>query len=179
MMGDTKVCDVASQLVTGVAAALNADTAPDSLNIVRYQFGEVAWDNCQCGLAALTINRIFTSREFPIDTSRQRVGNCDVGYMVVDASLVIVRCVPVEGDDSNNALVTPPKSADVEAAARRAFRDQNVAWTTLSCQLSALFDANQVAEWLMCDAVVLGPLGGCGGVQVNFYYAFTRDCACP
>jgi hypothetical protein len=177
---NTAICDTASQLVTGIGAAINAAQAPDDvLQRVLFQYGDVAWDNCECGLLTLGINRVFTSRVFPTDTSRERMGNCDVGYKVVDASLYVIRCVPIEGDDSNNALVTPPKISDMENAAYRAFTDENVAWKTLSCMLRSMYQTDQIAEWLVSDSVPLGPQGGCAGVQINFMYAFMRDCECP
>lgn len=182
MIGNTRICDVASVLVTGVGAAIDAAQVPDdALQRKLFQFGEVAWDNCQCGLLAITVNRVYTSRGFPTDTSQEKRGNCNVGYRVVDASLLIVRCVPVEGDDSNNALVTPPKVTDVETTTRRTFVDENVAWSTLSCMLDAMYNAapQQIAEWVVNDSIPLGPQGACGGVQINFKYAFMRDCACP
>lgn len=179
MIGPTRVCDVASQLVTGVASAINAATPSSPLHRVLFQFGEVAWDNCQCGLLALTINRTYTSREFPVDTSQQRRGNCDVGYVVVDAQLSVVRCISVEGDDSANPLVTPPKVTDVEAETRLRFVDEYTAWTTLGSMLNQMYEASpqQIAEYLISDATSLGPQGGCGGVVIGFKYGFTRDCA--
>jgi len=181
MITSTAICDVLSQVVTGVAAAVDAAQAPgDALQRALFQFGEVAWDDCQCGQLAVTVLRTYTSREFPIDTSQQRRGNCDTGYLVADCQLSVVRCVPFTGDLGDSALPVPPLVADVEAATRRRFVDEFVAWQTLSCMLSSWFDESpqRVAEWLVSDATSLGPLGGCGGVVIGFKVGFSRDCAC-
>lgn len=181
MIGPTRICDVVSQLVTGVATAVNAAHAPgDALNRTFYQFGEVAWDDCQCGTLALTVLRRYTSREFPVDTSQQRRGNCDTGYIVADCQLSIVRCVPIVGDDSDNALATPPKTVDIQNATQKMFIDEYYAWQALSCMLNSMYDASppQVAEYLVSDATSLGPQGGCAGTVIGFKIGFARDCAC-
>lgn len=181
MISPTVICQTAGQLVTGVAAAINSYNSPtNQLQRVFYQLGDVAWDNCQCGMLALSLGRMYLSRNFPVDTTQLKVGNCATNYHVQDCQLLIVRCFPIEGDDSNNALVTPPKVADLEAATQVVFADAVIAWQTLDCMLNSMFKASpqQVAEYVVQDWNQLGPLGGCGGLSINFKIGWMRDCGC-
>lgn len=179
VISTTVVCQTAGLLVTGVQAALNAAQGPsDQIQHAWYQLGEVAWDDCACGQITLGLGHMYLSREFPVDTSQTKRGNCQNTYFVQDAQLIIVRCWPIEGDDANNALVTPPKIADVQAATRRAYVDGVTAWEYLDCTLYAMSIAGQIGEYHVEDWISLGPMGGCGGISINLKLAWYRDCGC-
>lgn len=181
MMTTTVICDTASMLVTGVTAALNAaNDATHQIQRSFYQLGDIAWDNCDCGMLALSLGRMYISRDFPNDTSKQKVGNCATNHMVQECRLMVVRCFPIEGDNANNALVTPPTPADLQAATRLTIADGVLAWQTLDCTLNSLFNASpaRISEYLVQDWDALGPQGGCGGISINFSMGWFRDCGC-
>jgi hypothetical protein len=65
--------------------------------------GDVAWDNCECGQLAVTIQEMYPSQSFPMEAGLitaaaggVTVGNraCAAPLFVVGYLVSIVRCVP-------------------------------------------------------------------------------------
>jgi len=170
---------VASNIVTGVASALATQSLAGAVNRTVVVPGvQVAWDNCDCGQLALVVPRHYTSRDFPIDTSTLKTGNCDNTYVVADMYLSLVRCVPGPDEDGN-----PPTVTDLNRAAEVSFGDMWIMRQTLTCLLRTYYESPpvaglRIAEWLVTDDVGLGALGGCAGRELHFKVAWWADCGC-
>ena len=74
--------------------------------------GEVAWDNCQCGQFAQTIESVFGSNSFPTPATDTRQTPCGPNLTVVVVRASLVRCVHGVSDDGR-----PPSCAALLADA--------------------------------------------------------------
>jgi hypothetical protein len=166
----TAIFEIASAVVTGVATdlALTPAGAPDRIEIVN---GAVAWDECACGDLLLSVPRVYSSKDFPQPNSDSRTRCVDV-LIVAEMTLDIVRCVPTPDDNGS-----PPTAADIIVAAATAFTDLSVVRDSVKCILDDLFNTGQIQDYLVGMSTPLGPSGGCGGSELDFFVSWL-GCGC-
>ena len=87
--GPLKWYTVATRLRDAVYAELT--TKPDRSGVVP---GAIAWDECDCGILAVSRAQIYLSEAFPNPVA-QPFGNCDAPYEVGEFVIQVIRCVPV------------------------------------------------------------------------------------
>lgn len=167
LLTQTNVVDVMSIICTGVGAAL---TVTPSREITT--FGEIAWDECDCGQLAVTLKRLFPSSLFPIDQAAERA-NCSHAYIIAELSVSIVRCVPGFTEDGE-----PPTPDDLKDALLLAASDAYLVRTTTQCILQGMYDAapQTIADFLIGSQAVVGPLGGCAGTDLTVLVAWFMPC---
>ena len=179
VISPTAVSNVLTPLLTAVSTGL-AGTANGAPNRVLFQPGaEVAWDECDCGLLAVKVNRRYRTRGFPEDWTDRVIGNCDELGIVVDCSLQLVRCVPIVGE--NDSL--PASDTALLNAAIREQEDAYTVWRTTQCYLTLLREPAPGSPQLITDYVIndqtpLGPQGGCAGTELHFKFGLYIDCGC-
>lgn len=163
----TSVIDLQSIIVTGVAAALSA---PVERTIITT--GEIAWDS-NCAQLGVTTVLKYRSRSFPAVTS-VRV-QCGDALTVVSMGLEVVRCSPIVDEDGNM-----PDPAALESAAAQVLDDAFVMETTVECILNSQYRASpqQLADWMISDHPMIGPLGAEVGSRLNFLAAWITPCGC-
>ena len=110
--GPLKWYTVASTLEQAVYAELT--TKPDRHGVVP---GAIAWDECDCGILAVSVAQVFLSESFP-DQAARPVGNCDAPYEVGEVVIQVVRCAPNPEDP-----LTAPTVAELDASAQEVLRD--------------------------------------------------------
>lgn len=122
--------------------------------------GEIAWDECDCGQLTISQSRLFLSDDPPTPTTV--VSPCQAAYLVADLVIVVLRCAP-----SPQGNATFPTCAALEASARVVAEDARVTLETVTCLLLGLEDTNVIAGYLVNEATVRGPAGGCVGVELR------------
>jgi hypothetical protein len=163
--GPLKWYTVASTLEQAVYAELT--TKPDRHSVVP---GAIAWDECDCGLLAVSLARIFLTETFPDELSR-RVGNaCDAPYEVGEFVIQVVRCVP--GADGQ---AVAPTVAELDASAQELARDAYEMLRAVSVKLCEMNRDRDIADFMLRPLVPQGPSGVCGGNELRAYVALGRN----
>lgn len=163
--GELKWYTVASTLEQAVYDELT--TKPDRHSVVP---GAIAWDECDCGLLAVSVARIFLTETFPDELSR-RIGNaCDAPYEVGEFVMQIVRCAP-NPDDLGNA----PTTAELDASAQEVLRDAYEMLHAVSVKLCQMNAAREISDFMVRPLTAQGPSGGCVGNELRAYVALPRN----
>lgn len=158
-----------AQLVLNAAkAALDAGptSSPDRWMIVA---GEPAWDSCCPGAGQLTVNlrELYGSDNFPIDAAQTSEAGCCPAWTVADMSVLLTRCAPSPDDQGN-----PPTPRQLDANAQIVMDDCETLFTAVAQQLAVQYadmtSPTQVDHYVVARAQVVGPQGGCVGIQVDY-----------
>lgn len=152
----------AAALLACVRATLAVTVAgvPDRVCLVP---GELAWDECDCGLLAVTVGRVYPSSTFPTDVSLDpRQVDCAPPYTVADVTVTVLRCAPTVDEAGN-----PPTCDDLAAAAATWRADAAAVLTGVACCLPDLVDAGRIEQYRIGDLTPLGPEGGCMGSELR------------
>lgn len=163
--------EVASVLVTGVADELvgSLGGAVERAGVVP---GDVVWDDCSCGLLAVTVTRFFLSDNFPADsttTGEIRIGPCVLPWVVGEIHLDVVRCAPLP---TGEALAPSVEALDISA---QVLLDD--AWHALhraTQELCALKEAEMIVDYVTGEQTAVGPLGDCVGTDLRLLVALER-----
>ena len=163
--GPLKWYTVASSLEQAVYAELT--TKPDRHGVVP---GSIAWDECDCGLLAVSVARIFLTETFPDELSR-RIGNaCDAPYEVAEVVIQVIRCVPGATDQT-----LAPTVAELDASAQEILRDAYEMLKGASVKLCQMNDARDISDFMLRPLTAQGPTGVCGGNELRAYVALLRN----
>ena len=163
--GPLKWYTVAAALEQAVYAELT--TKPDRHGVVP---GAIAWDECDCGLLAVSVARIFLTEAFPDELSR-RIGNaCDAPYEVAEVVIQVIRCVPGASDQT-----IAPTVAELDASAQEILRDAYEMLKAVSVKLCQMNDARDISDFMLRPLTAQGPTGVCGGNELRAYVALLRN----
>lgn len=160
-------------LVTNVGDALAGSLggAVDRACVVP---GDIAWDDCTCGLLAVSIRRWFLTDNFP-ETSAAfgantiRATPCDLPWLVGELRLQVIRCAPTPPDGQLS-----PSCAALEDAAAVLLSDAYVALTETVATLCELRETDQIIDYVAGDQETLGPAGDCVGTELVAQVAVMR-----
>jgi len=144
----------------------------------------IPWDNCgpcvpsaTCphpGQVALAIREVYGSERFPqpLNASWRK---CNHRYEIVRAVVSVTRCVSAMAQDG-----APPTCSAEMAAAVTLENDRTAVRQAIACCLSAANLANPswVSEWVIGGSTTVGELGGCAGVETEFFVG-VQSCLCP
>lgn len=163
--------EVASILVTGVSDELvgSLGGAIERAGVVP---GDVVWDDCSCGLLAVTVTRFFLSDNFPADsttTGEVRIGPCDMPWVVGEIHLDVVRCAPLP---TGEELAPSVEALDLSA---QVLLDD--AWHALhraTQELCALKQDEMIIDYVAGEQAAVGPLGDCVGTDLRLLVAVER-----
>ena len=162
--GPLKWYTVAETLRAAVHAELT--TKPDRSGVVP---GQIAWDECDCGILAVSRAQIYLSETFPNPVA-QPFGNCDAPYEVGEFIIQVIRCIP--GADGQ-ALA--PTVAELDASAQEIDRDAYEMLKAVSVKLCEMNDARDISDFMLRPLTAQGPSGGCVGNEVRAYVALRRN----
>lgn len=135
--------------------------------------GEIVWDACECGQLAITENRRYVSRAFPLEEV-DSVAECGNPWLIVDYTVSLVRCVPV-GVNGN-----PPTCDQLRTSALQLMKDKTDVRAALDCCLFSLYgdsDTGVVAYQVGAQETV-GPQGACAGSETQVLVGFLNPCGC-
>jgi hypothetical protein len=162
---------VLDTLTARVQAALAATDAGPPARICAVP-GQLAWDDCRCGVLAVTVEHLYPSAAFPQQaTGTALAGPCPPAYEAAAVTVTVLRCAP--GQYGN-----PPTCEALTAAAITWFTDLDAVRATLACALLDLRDADTIVDFTLGDTVPAGPEGGCVGLDTHLTVGFV-NCLCP
>lgn len=134
--------------------------------------GELAWDECECGMLAASPQRFFLSDEFPQDALGRglvRSGPCDLPFLIAEISITIARCAPQPPDGQ-----LAPSCAALDLAAKTLLSDAFVVMIKTTEVLCELMASNEIVEYVLGEQVTRGPEGMCVGTELLAFAAIPR-----
>lgn len=135
--------------------------------------GETAWDECDCGLLAISVRRMWLSDEFPEGQFAQsivRQSPCNLPWLVGEHRIQVVRCAP---NPVNGALAPTPAALD--AGAEVLISDAHVVINTVTSILCELKDTDRIIDYTVGELDTIGPDGGCVGFELIAFIAIYRS----
>lgn len=163
--GPLKWYTVASALEQAVYAELT--TKPDRHSVVP---GAIAWDECDCGLLAVSVGPIYLTETFPDPLSR-RVGNaCDAPWEAAEIIIQVVRCAP-----NPDEPLTAPTTAELDASAQEVLRDAYEMMLAVSVKLCQMNRDRDIADFILRGITPQGPAGGCVGNELRAVVSLSRN----
>lgn len=168
LRGPDAFYQIGSAILEGVEAALE-DSTGGPVNRSGMVPGEVAWDECDCGLLTGTLARTYRSDTFPQVTQAgvtSDLSACDPPWRVGELVLLVVRCAPVPAEGQ-----LAPSAEALDAAAAVLVSDEYVLDTAARSRLCELRRDDQIIDFVMLGVSSVGPGGGCVGVQLRVHVA--------
>lgn len=171
LRGPTAFYVIALQLTTSLDEALATSTGgrPERACVVP---GEIAWDDCQCGMLAVTPRSWALSDTFPDDADSRgslRSSPCDLPWLVSTINVQLVRCAP---SPNGNALSVPCTALD--AASQILISDAYVVVTETTSLFCTMKNDDEIVDYIISDVATIGPSGGCVGVELQVSVAVDR-----
>lgn len=162
--GSLKWYTVASTIEQAVYAQLSEK--PARHGVVP---GAIAWDNCDCGLLAVSLVQVYLSDAFP-DPLGRKLGACDATTEVGEFVLQLLRCAP-----NPESMVIPPSVADLDASAQEVMRDAYEILLGASVKLCQMNRDRDIRDFILRPLTAQGPSGGCVGNELRFLVALGRN----
>ncbi len=172
----TSISNMMSVVLTGNAIALAASSR-GAVDRQLITIGEPVWDECDCGTLIAALNSVYPSEAFPVSAVDRRVANCERGHIVADCSLHLVRCMLTVTEDAQ-----APSARGMTTQGLAVFEDEYFLRQTTTCILNGMYKLPpgpaSITDYIINDALPLGPQGACGGIKLNFKVGFGRNCEC-
>jgi hypothetical protein len=163
--GPLKWYTVASRLEQAIYAELSV--TPARHGVVP---GAIAWDECDCGLLAVSVGQIYPTEQFP-NPVQARVGNaCDAPWEAAEIVMQIVRCAPNPGD-----VADAPTTVALDASAREVLTDAYEMMRAVSTTLCQMNEGREISDFLMRALTAQGPSGGCVGNELRAVVSLPRN----
>jgi hypothetical protein len=168
----------AAVIVTGIGMCVidelentpESGGVPPNMRVCLLVPGNIAWDGCDCGQFAQTIQADYPTSQFPFDVSEQviGVGGCGSRPLVYQVLASIIRCVPgLQGPS------TSPRSPSCDKLQTAAFIMEGDAFALrrgVECCLSTLQDNLTIAKFVVGRVSRVGPEGNCAGVELTYKF---------
>lgn len=132
--------------------------------------GAIAWDKCDCGMLAVSLNQIYLSEVFPNPAS-QKIGACDAPYEVGQFVIQIVRCAPNPPSLENPA----PTVAALDESAQEVLLDAYELLKSVSEKLCQMNADRDIVDFFLSPLTAQGPNGGCVGNELRVLVALKRN----
>lgn len=137
--------------------------------------GEIVWDECTCGLLAVSWRLMGTGPAFPIIDAETPQSNCGSRAMTVQVTVAALRCA-ASPDDNGNA----PTCAQLEDGAFQMLADATAVRDAVTCCLRDMYDDLTIADFALGQTLPAGPEGACEGSTLDMFIGWTRgDCCGP
>lgn len=170
---DSELDAVVTTVRDRVLAALTATDAGAPQRVCEVA-GALAWDACDCGLLAVTVDRIVQSRAFPADAPPVDMSaGCPPPYLAASLTVTVLRCAPPPDRVGN-----PPTCEALDLAAQVWVTDLDATRRAIACALADLRTAGTIEEYTLGDQTPAGPEGGCVGFDTHLTVGLV-NCLCP
>lgn len=129
--------------------------------------GAIAWDECECGQLAATVEQTYLTDNFP----QQRTVStpCRASLIASDCLISILRCAP---QPEGNSLA--PTCDVLDEAAQIMASDAYIVLNTVACTLNDFVDENKIVDYVLGTQLPRGPSGSCTGTDLAFSVALNR-----
>lgn len=135
--------------------------------------GEVVWDDCSCGTLYVNWRVVGRSDTFPQSATETSQTNCASGYVTVQVGVTMLRCAA-----GPNANGDAPTCAELSADAFAMTADMMAIRTALSCCLTTMYEARNIADYALGTTLAIGPGGGCDGSVTEMVIGFLGGGCC-
>jgi hypothetical protein len=164
IVGPTGHYDVAVMLVDAISIALAATPSSGPVNRACVVPGSIAWDECDCGMLAISPRRWVLSDDFPQGEfgGLYRATPCELPIYVGELVIQVIRCAPTP----QGASISVP-CAQMQPVARQVVSDAWVALTATTDLLCTLKKNDQIIDFVFEDQTAEGPSGGCTGTEIT------------
>lgn len=152
----TLICDTAQFILDCVCAALDAESSCPCPCRACVVAGPPVWDDCCEGQLTVSLENLFVHENFP---ARAAGPIFCFSPLAGDFLIQLLRCAPVVRDDG-----TPPSCPELSDSACQIYTDLYIALRALICCLAV---AKRQRKFLIRDARVVGPDGGCIGFEIR------------
>lgn len=129
--------------------------------------GAIAWDECSCGMLAVSVGRMFLSDNFPEEQS-ERVGGCQSAWEVCDIVIQVIRCAPLPPDGE---MAPTCEALDTAAQIMAVDLQETLAAVSLWICEHRYTDIN---DGLVMPTEPQGPEGDCVGSEMHVLIGFAR-----
>lgn len=150
-----------------VAADAGLTVSPDRSGVVP---GTIAWDECDCGLLAVSLAQIYLSDVFPTPQTTSAGIRCDVAWEVGEFVIQIIRCAP-----NPDGQELSPTVAALDASAQQVMRDAYELLKAITEQLCEMEDVGDISASLLRPLTSQGPSGGCVGNELRVLVGLSRN----
>lgn len=166
-----------SVVVTGVAASVLEELdqhacGPALTRVCTLVPGDIAWDECDCGMFAQSITQTYPSNAFPTPATDTPTTPCGPNLIVVDVLATIVRCIPGVDPNTNN----PPTCDALFNAAQILECDRQALRAGVRCFLHELRAVDIIDNFSVGAVTSVGPQGLCGGVALSYRFSLLNVC---
>ncbi|MEC3995150.1 hypothetical protein VSR01_17070 [Actinacidiphila sp. DG2A-62] len=186
-MNPTAIFDLAEVVLACLCAELEATAAvvegqpgcPERSCVVP---GTAAWDDCdgaceglgKCGQLTVNVARIYPSTNFPaVDQTVLGLRGCTPPpTTAAEFVITLLRCTPTLNDEG-----CPPSCEEIAASAKVVYTDMATVANALTCCLPGT--APRGRRFVLGQSKILGPDGGCVGVEQRVTVAIPGCYACP
>lgn len=166
----------AAAIVTGVGMCVMEELAntPETgdlpQRVVLMTPGEIAWDGCDCGQFAQSLQSDYPSGVFPQDTSQQtlRGAGCNDPPLAYQVLASIARCV---SGLKNGVRISSPTPTDLYTDALRAEADAYVLRTAVECCLTDYKKERRITDFRVGRTDKTGPEGNCMAVVMQYWFS--------
>lgn len=143
----------------------NLTVIPDRSGVVP---GAIAWDECDCGLLAVSVNQIFPSEVFP-ELLTNPSGACDASIEVGEFVIQLIRCAPQpEGQGVS------PSVAALNESAVAILLDAYEMIQGARGQLCAMESNGDIYDFILRPLTAQGPSGVCVGNELRILVGLLR-----
>lgn len=164
--GPLKWYTVAAVLRDAVYAELT--TKPARSGVVP---AAIAWDECDCGMLAVSVARVYFSEDFPEQlTARTASADCAPSWDVAEIVIQIIRCAPNPDGQS-----LAPTVAALNASAQEVIRDSYEMLRAVSLTLCQMESDQEIIDQFLSSVEAQGPSGGCVGNELRALVALPRN----
>jgi hypothetical protein len=164
-------------IVTGVGMCIveelentpESGGVPPKMRVCLLVPGAIAWDGCDCGQLAQTIQGIYPTQVFPTDASEVPIrGGCGPGgQLIVEVLVSLTRCVP---GMTAGQPPRPPTCAQLRAAALEQQADAYAVRKAVNCCLADLQRDRRIVKYAVGRTNFVGPEGNCGGSELIYKF---------
>lgn len=135
--------------------------------------GEIVWDDCTCGMLAVSWRVMGTGAAFPTLDSENPQSNCGPRVMIVQITVAALRCASSPDDNGNS-----PTCAQLEDDAFQMLSDSVAIRDTVTCCIRELHETFAIADYAIGQTLPAGPEGACVGSTLDLLIGFTRGDCC-
>lgn len=129
--------------------------------------GQLAWDECECGLLAIEWQSALYTSVFP--NVRQAMADGCKPMLVLQTQVTVLRCAPSPGTRGE-----APSPSQLSAAAETNLDDLEAVLRGTSQAVQILEDGNVILQYALSSVGPAGPEGGCVGVTQQIYLGFAN-----
>ena len=118
--------------------------------------GPPVWDDCCEGQLTVHLERLYMHDNFPAALRDPVFCNSELAGDVV---VTLLRCAPTVKDDG-----MAPSCPELSESARKIYQEMYILYTAIVCCLAK---ARRQRKFVIGDAKIVGPEGGCVGVEIR------------